>query len=255
MTKRQVFFSFYYKRDAFRSAKVRNIGVVEGDRQVTDNGWEEVKLKDDKSIMQWIDDQLSYRSCTIVLVGAKTAERRWVNYEIERSWQLGKGVVGIYIHALLDHEMKSDVKGRNPFETFKLGDVPFDQIVKCYNPSGRTSAEIYATIANNINDWVEEAIKIRDQYDKPAQRPRLPTATLPSPRPLGVKPGPTLPLKPKPLGILPRKSVPSVKTHQETAYEFLVRAAEEGKRKKEQAQADAFAVLMEVVRKRQNKNE
>ena len=34
---RKVFFSFHYKRDNWRAAQVRNIGVIEGNKTVSDN--------------------------------------------------------------------------------------------------------------------------------------------------------------------------------------------------------------------------
>ena len=40
------------------------------------------------------------RTCTIVLVGAETANRKWINYEIVKSWDDRLGVVGIRIHGL-----------------------------------------------------------------------------------------------------------------------------------------------------------
>ena len=86
---RRVFFSFHYQRDAWRASQVRNIGVIEGNASATDNKWEEVKRGGDAAIRRWIDEQLTGRSCTIVLVGAETADRQWVKYEIEKSWNDG----------------------------------------------------------------------------------------------------------------------------------------------------------------------
>jgi hypothetical protein len=111
---RKVFFSFHYQRDAWRASQVRNIGVVEGNASATDNKWEEVKRGGDAAIRRWIDEQLTGRSCTIVLVGAETADRHWVQYEIEKSWNDGnKGLLGIRIHWSCPHftDTLSFVKG------------------------------------------------------------------------------------------------------------------------------------------------
>jgi len=102
MAKRQVFFSFHFDNDAWRAGQVRNMGMVDGNNPVSSNEWEEIKRKGDDNIKNWIDENLKYRSCTVVLVGSKTASRKWVRYEIQRSWELGKGVVGICIHNLKD---------------------------------------------------------------------------------------------------------------------------------------------------------
>lgn len=98
--KRQVFFSFHYSEDIWRVGQVRNMGIVESQRLFSDNGWEKVRLKSDSAIKAWIDSEMKMRSCVVVLIGNKTASRKWVQYEIEQAWKLGKGIVGIYIHNL-----------------------------------------------------------------------------------------------------------------------------------------------------------
>ena len=159
MAKRRVLYSFHYERDVWRAAQVRNMGVVEGNEPLSENDWEEVKRKGEKDIKRWIDEQLSYRSCVVVLVGKETSTRKWVKYEIERGWELGKGVVGICIHNLKDHNGKQDVKGSNPFWGTGLS-----SIVKLYDPPYQTSTYVYNHIKDNISDWVEEDIKIRNQH-------------------------------------------------------------------------------------------
>ena len=76
--KRRVFFSFHYELDSSRAALVRNIGVLDGNRPATDNGWEAVKRGGDEAIRRWISEQMKERSCTIVLVGTETAGRNSV---------------------------------------------------------------------------------------------------------------------------------------------------------------------------------
>lgn len=70
---RRVFYSFHYMSDNQRAAKVRNMGVVEGNRPATDNDWETITKGGDTAIEKWIDDQLDGKSCTVVLIGASTA--------------------------------------------------------------------------------------------------------------------------------------------------------------------------------------
>jgi hypothetical protein len=50
MAKRQVFYSFHYKNDVMRVAQIRNIGVIEGNKPVSENDWEEVKKKGDSAV-------------------------------------------------------------------------------------------------------------------------------------------------------------------------------------------------------------
>ena len=103
---RKIFYSFHYQRDSWRASKIRNIGVVEGNQPASDNKWEEVKRGGEAAIKRWIDDQLQGRTCTIVLVGAETANRPWIRYEIEQSWNSGQGLLGIRVHKLLDHNQQ-----------------------------------------------------------------------------------------------------------------------------------------------------
>ena len=49
----------------------------------------------DVAIKRWIANQMDRRTCTVVLVGTNTANRKWINYEIVKSWDDGMGVVGI----------------------------------------------------------------------------------------------------------------------------------------------------------------
>lgn len=160
MAKRQIFYSFHYDNDVFRVQQVRNMGVLEGNTTVSVNEWETVKRGGEASIKKWIDDNLKYKSCLVVLVGSETANRKWVKYEIEKAWNEGKGVVGIYIHNLKCPQNGICQQGANPFDqfTFKDSNNKLSSIVKCYNPK---SNDAYNDIANNIGDWIEEAISNR----------------------------------------------------------------------------------------------
>lgn len=163
-TKRQVFYSFHYKPDAWRTAQVRNIGAIEGNRPAPDNDWETIAKSGDAAIEKWIKDQMKYRSCTIVLVGQDTAKRKWIDYEIKESWKAGMGVVGLYIHGLKNADGYSANKGANPFEHLSLEKVRFSNIVKCYDPSGDNSNSKYDWISKNISAAAEEAVIIRKKY-------------------------------------------------------------------------------------------
>lgn len=157
--KRQVFFSFHYKNDVMRVQQIRNIGVLEGNEPVSPNQWEEVKKKGDLAIKKWIDDNMKNKSCVIVLVGAETAERKYVKYEIKKAWADGKGLFGIYIHNLKWPIIGKSKKGSNPFEQFKFKDgTRLSSVVKCYDPK---SDDAYNDIVNNLDKWVEDAIKLR----------------------------------------------------------------------------------------------
>ena len=161
MAKRQVFYSFHYSNDVMRVQQIRNMGVIEGNSPVSPNEWEQVKRSGDKAIEKWIDDNMKYRSCVIVLIGSETASRPWVQYEIKKAWSEGKGLLGIYIHNIRDPRTGTCSKGKNPFSQFTLAGKPFDQIVPCYE---QKSWDAYNDIRNNLDTWIENAISIRRKY-------------------------------------------------------------------------------------------
>lgn len=160
---RRCFYSFHYKPDSHRASQVRNIGSIEGNKPATDNDWEKITRGGDSAIKRWIASQMSGKSCTIVLVGTNTANRKWIKYEIIKSWDDGKGVVGIYIHGLKNLDGKISAKGKNPFDFITHGPTKkkLSTIVKCYNPVGTNSKERYAWISKHIANAVEEAVTIR----------------------------------------------------------------------------------------------
>ena len=163
--KRRAFYSFHYKEDNWRASQVRNIGSIEGNRPATDNDWEEVKRGGDTAIKNWIKGQMKGKSCTIVLVGTDTANRKWINYEISESWKEGMGVVGIHIYGLKDMNGFTSRMGSNPFSAVKVPGTQklMSTVVKCYNPPGGNSNEKYDWIARNLSKMVEEAIDIRNR--------------------------------------------------------------------------------------------
>lgn len=141
---------------------IRNIGAIHSKRPVHDNQWEGVRRDKDAAIKRWINDQLNQRSCTIVLIGEHTSRCKWVRYEIQRSWEIGKGLLGIRIHGLLDQHQQLAKAGLNPFDSVRLTNgKKLSAIVPVYDPPGKTSAEIYAYISQHIEGWIEEAIASR----------------------------------------------------------------------------------------------
>jgi hypothetical protein len=163
---RKVFFSFDYKWDATRVAKIRNIGVVEGQPLLSSNKWEEVKKGGDRAIQAWIDGQMRGTSCVVVLIGSRTARRRWVEYEFKKGWGARKGLLGVYIHNLKNLEQQQSRKGANPFLGFTVGasKKKLSTVVKAYDPPYTTSTSVYGYIAANLEAWVEEAIRIRNTF-------------------------------------------------------------------------------------------
>lgn len=163
MTKRQVFYSFHYKNDVLRVQLIRNIGALEDNKPASINEWEEIKRNGDDAIEKWIDENMNYRSCVVVLIGEETAERKWVEYEIKKAWEEKKGLFGIYIHNIECPTNGKCKKGKNPFDKFVFTDgnrkgEKLSSVIKCYDPK---NTDAYNDIRNNMESWIEEAINQR----------------------------------------------------------------------------------------------
>jgi hypothetical protein len=160
---RKVFTSFHYVPDNWRANQIRNMGKLEGNGIATTNKWEEVTKGGNKAIQEWIDDNIYGKSCIVVFVGENTAGRKWIKYEIEKAWNDGKGVFGIFVHNLKDNNGNQSNKGDNPFDDFTIGNKKLSSIVKCYNPPYSTSTYVYDHIKENLEEWIEKAIEIRNE--------------------------------------------------------------------------------------------
>ena len=148
-TRRSVFFSFHFERDAWRAGQVRNCDVVSekysGKGRFLDKAdWEKIKKKGDQATKNWINDQLHGTSVTVVLIGAQTSERKWVKYEVEESDSRGNGLLGIRIHNVKDKDGNKDSKGKIPLcEKYEY------PVYDWVDGNGR----------ENIGDWIEQAAK------------------------------------------------------------------------------------------------
>lgn len=141
---RKVFFSFHYHRDLWRANVVRNVGVIDGisaagfhDASI----WEEANKNGDDAVKRLIDQALATSSVTIVLIGADTASRKYVSYEIQKSVFRGNGVIGIQIHNIKDKDGKIDPPGPIPNDLVKIG------------------APVYVYEYGKLGEWVEKTYK------------------------------------------------------------------------------------------------
>lgn len=145
---RKVFFSFHYERDSWRAGQVRNSGVTKPDVEsagfIDAVEWESIQRQGDKAIEAWIEKQMEGTAVTVVLIGAETANRRWVLHEIKQSAEKGNGLLGIYIHNVKDMDGKKDSRGKNPFEECDIAGV------LVYDWDEDKGYE-------NFRQWVEEA--------------------------------------------------------------------------------------------------
>ena len=165
--KRKVFFSFHYQKDNWRVQQVRNMGVIEGNTIATPNNWETIARKGDEAIKNWIDQHLMGCSCLVVLIGEETSNRKYVLYEIEKAWNRGMGVLGIYIDGLKDKENRISQRGNNPFTRFKFQNPLLNFDVPILDPNNYrflqklTSQDVYRIIEGNLEEHIEKAINYR----------------------------------------------------------------------------------------------
>ncbi|MBU1147334.1 MAG: TIR domain-containing protein, partial [Candidatus Omnitrophica bacterium] len=107
-------------------------------------------------VEKWIDEQLKGTSVTVVLIGSETSSRKYVTYEVKKSYEEGNGLVGIHIHKQEDKDGKTSKKGEKTFG--ELGKDENGKSVYFYQV-----AEIYDYVDddgyNNMGDWIEEAAK------------------------------------------------------------------------------------------------
>jgi len=112
---RRVFFSFHYERDNQRASVVRNSWVTKPNREdagfIDAATWEKIEKQGEVAITRWIDKQLEGTSVTAVLIGTETSSRKWVRYEIIKSYERGNGVFGITIHRIKDFGGHTDTAG------------------------------------------------------------------------------------------------------------------------------------------------
>ncbi len=140
---RRAFFSFKYK-DVSRAMVVRNSWVAQGKQAagfVDAADFEKLKQQGDPAIQRWIDSQLNGTSVTVVLVGQHTCSSRWVKYEIEKSIEIGNGLLGIDV---------SKIKDLQKSTSERCGQIP-----KGYPFYLWFKEDGY----NNLGGWIEKAAK------------------------------------------------------------------------------------------------
>ncbi len=119
---KKVFFSFHYQDVIdFRANVVRNHWRLKLDRQSAGyfdkSVWEEAEAKSDIGLKRLINGALTGCSTTCVLIGTHTYARRWVQYEIMKSFRDGKKVIGVHINSIKDKNQVVKIKGANPFSS------------------------------------------------------------------------------------------------------------------------------------------
>jgi hypothetical protein len=114
---RRVFFSFHYDQDIFRANQVRNANAVVGPDVAgffDHSEYADAKARGDAAISAMILRHLQNTSVTVVLIGAYTASRPWVRFEIAESIKRKNGLLGVYINHLRDNRQQVSPMGSLP---------------------------------------------------------------------------------------------------------------------------------------------
>lgn len=155
-----VFFSFHYQRDAWRVQQVANMGAVEGQKILTSQEWESVQRQGDAAIKAWIEEKMKHKAAVVVLIGAQTAAREWVEYEIVKAWNDRRPLLGVEIHGLADRDGRTDSRGANPFARIKFSTGgSLADYVPVFSPSGQTSTQVYSSIKTSLPTWITQGYK------------------------------------------------------------------------------------------------
>ncbi|HIF9205203.1 TPA: TIR domain-containing protein [Photobacterium damselae] len=139
--------------------QVRNSWVVRSEDEAQPF-YDKAEFEDTKrhtgGIEQWIEEQLTEASVTVALFCAETYDRKWVSYEIKRSYELKKGMLAIDIHSVKDPQKGTDTKSKKPLDyryIEKHGNKTyFSDMYETYdwvNDDGYT----------NLATWIENAAK------------------------------------------------------------------------------------------------
>lgn len=158
---RHVFYSLHYDADRSRVATILTSKVLTGNVELKLAEWDKLKRGGEFALKRWVESSLKGRSCTVVLIGAHTASRPWIHYEIKRSAELGLGLFGVHVHQLKDGKGKVTSKGDNPFLHPAAGLGPAAAGVAVYDPPEPESQQTYHYIVDNLAAWADEAVATR----------------------------------------------------------------------------------------------
>lgn len=144
---RRTFFSFHYKADVHRAMNVRNAWVTK-DRESAGffdgSVFEATQRTSEDALKRFLSDGLDGTTVTAVLYGTQTAWRRWVRFELLKSFTVGKGIISVAIHTIKDLNQHAVVRGDDPLDV--LGVEVSSGIVKlkekCSDGSWKWAADV-----------------------------------------------------------------------------------------------------------------
>ncbi len=162
---RFVFFSFaYYDVKNFKVNVVRHSWLINKSEETFTDGsiWENEKTKGVTAIMKLIENGLNKTSVTAILIGEETASRRWVNYEIIKSFDRGNGILGIHINRIRGKYQAISARGQNPLDRLSFQISEDGKKIRFYELINRKWV-VYADLPE-INNKKSNTIYFEDSF-------------------------------------------------------------------------------------------
>ncbi len=113
---KRAYFAFHYQDVCdFRENVVRNHWMTKPHREAAGffdaSLWEDAKKHGDIAIKRLINAGIEGTSTTCVLIGSHTYNRRWVSYEIMRSFKRGNSILAVHINSIAGKDKKTKPLG------------------------------------------------------------------------------------------------------------------------------------------------
>ena len=157
---KRVFFSFHYA-DVWRAHHIRDAWTVRGKGEpagvVDATEFQDIERRGTLAVERWCDRQLEGTSVTAVLIGAQTAARPYVHYQIRRSYVRGNGLLGIWIDSIKDLSGATSWRGANPFDKVCVGGPTLLGTPLSRKFQIPVYDWVFGEGGNNLETWIDNA--------------------------------------------------------------------------------------------------
>lgn len=82
-----------------------------------------------------------------------------MNYSIKQAYELNKGIVGIFVHRLLDEVGEPSERGDDPFHYLDLNGIKFSRFIQRFESKHVTERYVYHDIRRNLPQLIERALE------------------------------------------------------------------------------------------------
>lgn len=115
---RRVYLCFDYHQDLSRINRIRHIPGIAANAPAgfkDASYWENIHMRGEVTARRAIDAALETTSVTVVCLDRLTSACKYVMYVVERSLDLGHGIVGLHIHNVRDAHGDTSERGAVPW--------------------------------------------------------------------------------------------------------------------------------------------